>query len=196
MDKQLDIEDVPTQDSVQDEPEGTGGRVSLSANDNIVAISAQNNDANGMSSSYVRVFRNNSGVWTQIGQSVNGEAASDQFGGSISLSADGSKLAVGTATLNNSNKGYTKVYDLVTVLSSDSFIKASFNVYPNPASEILNITLENELFLEKVIIYNNLGQIVKTTKGKTINISSFAKSLYHVEVISNKGKASKKVILK
>src|SRR5690606_11478002 len=100
-----------------------------------------------------------------------------------------------TPTTSTTKMGYAKVYDLSGVLSSDKFTQANFTIYPNPAKDILNIALENNEILEKVTIYNNLGQKIKTVSQNTIDISSLAKGLYFVEVTTNQDKASKKVIV-
>ena len=51
--------------------------------------------------------------WTQLGSDIDGEAAGDQSGFSVSLSADGSRMAVG-APINDGNginAGHVRVYD-------------------------------------------------------------------------------------
>ena len=48
--------------------------------------------------------------WGQVGTKLAGEASGDEFGFSVSLSADGDRLAVG-GRLGNGTKGYVKVYD-------------------------------------------------------------------------------------
>ncbi|HHT9020965.1 TPA: leucine-rich repeat protein, partial [Flavobacterium psychrophilum] len=54
-------------------------------------------------------------------------------------------------------------------LSSNSFaIESALKIYPNPVSEILNITLQEGLQLEKVNFYNTLGQLIKTTNHSEI----------------------------
>ncbi|AIN70696.1 cell surface protein [Flavobacterium psychrophilum FPG101] len=82
------------------------------------------------------------------------------------------------------------------LLSNHSFaIESALKIYPNPASEILNIALQEGLQLEKVNFYNTLGQLIKTTNHSEINVSSFAKGNYFVEVITNQGKATKTIII-
>jgi Flp pilus assembly pilin Flp len=90
----------------------SGYSVSLSADGNTLAIGAPNNDGNGDGSGHVRVYKNNSGVWTQIGNDINGEAAFDQLGKSVSLSSDGSILAVGAPGNSNNGmqSGHVRVY--------------------------------------------------------------------------------------
>ncbi|WP_243389175.1 T9SS type A sorting domain-containing protein, partial [Flavobacterium psychrophilum] len=82
------------------------------------------------------------------------------------------------------------------LLSNHSFsIETNLKIYPNPVSEILNIALQEGLQLEKVNFYNTLGQLIKTTNHSEINVSSFAKGNYFVEVITNQGKATKTIIV-
>ena len=88
------------------------------------------------------------------------------------------------------------VFDIQGILSSDTFVLENFNIYPNPTTDILNIELKENLALEKVLIYNTTGQLVRETAEKTINIGSFAKGIYNVQVLTNQGKATKKVIVK
>ncbi|EPE9919957.1 leucine-rich repeat domain-containing protein [Flavobacterium psychrophilum] len=81
-------------------------------------------------------------------------------------------------------------------LSSNSFaIESNLKIYPNPVSEILNIALQEGLQLQKVNFYNTLGQLIKTTNHSEINVSSFAKGNYFVEVMTNQGKATKTIIV-
>ena len=69
--------------------------ISLSGDGSIVAIGARYNDGNGTSAGHVRIYENNSGTWTQIGSDIDGEAASDHSGTAVSLSGDGSIVAIG-----------------------------------------------------------------------------------------------------
>ena len=72
-----------------------GNSVSLSSSGKRVAIGATKNDGNGTDAGHVRVYDLNGSTWTQIGQDINGEATTDQFGQSVSLSEDGNSLVVG-----------------------------------------------------------------------------------------------------
>jgi Flp pilus assembly pilin Flp len=93
--------------------DGSGFSVSLSSDGSILAIGAHNNDGNGSASGHVRVYENLSGTWTQIGSDIDGEAASDLSGYSVSLSGDGSTVAIGASENdgNGSNSGHVRVYE-------------------------------------------------------------------------------------
>jgi Flp pilus assembly pilin Flp len=113
--------------------DGSGFSVSLSSDGTIVAIGAHNNDGNGSASGHVRVYENLSGTWTQVGSDIDGEAVSDNSGYSVSLSADGSILAIGANGNdgNGSNSGHVRVYQNVggtwTQIGSDIDGEASLD---------------------------------------------------------------------
>jgi len=92
---------------------GYANGVTLSGDGSIVAIGAPfNNDDNGNASGHVRVYQNDDGTWTQIGQDIDGEAAGDQSGFGVALSDDGSIVAIG-AYRNDGNgdaSGHVRVY--------------------------------------------------------------------------------------
>jgi len=151
---------VWTQIGVDIDGEATGDNfgynVSLSSDGSIVAIGAYKNDGNGVDSGHVRIYQNVSGTWTQIGVDINGETPGDLLGNSVSLSSDGSIVAIG-ATKNNGNgadSGHVRVFDLsAVVLANDNFVLENFSIHPNPVSTNLIIQLQNNLELKKVIIY-------------------------------------------
>ena len=63
-----------------------------------------NNGINGKDSGHERVFRNVDDDWVQVGSNIDGEAAGDNSGISVSISADGDVVAIG-AYINNGNGG-------------------------------------------------------------------------------------------
>ena len=89
-----------------------GMSVSLNSDGSIVAVGADGNDDNGDLSGHVKIYQNISGIWTQIGANINGEAEEDRSGGSVSLSADGSVVAVGADENdgNGSKSGHVRIY--------------------------------------------------------------------------------------
>ncbi|MDC1336839.1 Ig-like domain-containing protein, partial [Flavobacteriaceae bacterium] len=91
--------------------------VSLSSDGTTVAIGATGNDRNGSDSGHVRIYNYNGSSWTQLGEDIYGEAASDYSGNSVSLSSDGTTVAIGATgnDSNGSNSGQVRVYNLVIV---------------------------------------------------------------------------------
>jgi hypothetical protein len=94
------------------ENDRSGYSVSLSGDGNHLAVGARLNDGNGADSGHVRVYQWSGSTWTQRGAEINGEAASDNSGYSVSLSDDGKDLAIG-APQNDDNgdtSGHVRVY--------------------------------------------------------------------------------------
>ena len=94
------------------EDDYSGYSVSMSSDGTIVAIGAAYNDANGNQSGHVRVFKLESNGWIQLGEDINGEEAGDQSGLSVSMSSDGTIVAIGAAynDANGDNAGHVRVY--------------------------------------------------------------------------------------
>ncbi len=92
--------------------DNSGNSVSLSSDGSRVAIGAKGNGGNGNMSGHVRVYKYSGGTWTQLSDDINGEAADDQSGWSVSLSSDGSRVAIGAPDNdgNGSNSGHVRVY--------------------------------------------------------------------------------------
>jgi hypothetical protein len=175
----------------------SGVSVSLSSDGNIVAIGARENDGNGNNSGHVRIYRNSSDSWKQIGIDIDGETAEEFSGISVSLSSDGSTVAIGAAQNfdNGFNSGQVRVYNLTEALSNKEFVQVDFSIYPNPTSEKITIHLNNEYQLKKVNLYNALGQLVKTENNNIISIEKMAKGNYFLEVVTNKGKTTKTIVI-
>jgi acyl carrier protein len=79
-----------------------------------VGIGALLNDGNGTDAGHVRIYKNVNGTWTQQGSDIDGEAASDLSGWSVSLSSDGSTVAIGARANdgNGSNAGHVRIYSI------------------------------------------------------------------------------------
>ncbi len=90
--------------------DGFGNSVSISEDGKSIAVGAPYNDGiNGVDSGHVRVYRltDDGTSWQKIGQDIDGEAAGDDSGRSVSLSADGSTVAIGAPYNDNNNGDYS-----------------------------------------------------------------------------------------
>jgi len=83
-----------------------------------------------------------------------------------------------------------------SVLSANNITENSINVqlFPNPVKDQLNITISNDLVLKKILIYNNLGQLIKESKTPTINVSEL-QGIYYVQISTDKGNITKQIII-
>jgi len=188
------------EDIIADEEEDEFG-MSLDFSDDgqILAVGApRNNESNPNGAGFVRVFRNQDNNWIQLGEDILGEAAVDFFGNAVSLSSDGNTLAVG-APFNDGNgsaSGHVRVFDITDLLlSTEENIEVQFKLYPNPSSEKIHIDLQQNAILEKVNIYNTVGQLINTMKDTIIDVSDLSQGTYFVEIITNIGRRSKKLII-
>ena len=87
--------------------------VSLLSNDgSVLAIGAYGNDGNGDYSGHVHVYSWDGTTYLQRGSGIDGEAAYNGSGLSVSLSNDGSVLAIGAHFNdgNGYNSGHVRVY--------------------------------------------------------------------------------------
>lgn len=84
----------------------------------------------------------------------------------------------------------------VLLLSTEDFTSEEFKVYPNPASNILNIEFSNSNKTE-IEIYNILGKRVFTkiiNQSQSINIESLITGIYILKITQGKATVSKKLI--
>lgn len=101
--------------SINGETQGDnfGVSVSLSANGEIIAVGGNHNDDAGFNAGHAKVFQLNNNQWQQLGQNINGASTDDNFGVSVSISANGNRVAIG-ARYNDENgmdSGEVKIFD-------------------------------------------------------------------------------------
>jgi len=91
--------------------DASGISIDLSSDGTTVAIGAHWNDDGGFNNGHARVYKNNGGLWAQVGADIDGSGTQSQFGYAVSLNSAGDILAVGA---NHSNQpffaGQVKVY--------------------------------------------------------------------------------------
>lgn len=93
--------------------DGAGAAIALSSDGRTLAVGASLNDGTGRDAGHVRVFRWVEATgWTQLGGDVDGEAAFDRSGSAVSLSGDGTTLAVGAFGNDevDTDAGHARVY--------------------------------------------------------------------------------------
>jgi gliding motility-associated-like protein len=90
--------------------DNSGYSVSMPDN-NTVAIGAPQNDGNGLNSGHVRIYEWNGSSWIQKGIDIDGEAANDKSGQSLSM-PDKNTVAIGAIQNdgNGSNSGHVRIY--------------------------------------------------------------------------------------
>ena len=79
-------------------------------------------------------------------------------------------------------------------LSTSEVNKTNYTIYPNPATDIINI--ETKGTLSTSVLYNMAGQKVLASDQKQINISSLPKGTYILKTIIDGNENTKKIIKK
>ena len=132
---------------------------------NTLAIGANGNDGGGNAAGHVRVYTWSGTAWEQKGVDIDGEAAGDWSGWALSM-PDANTLAVGAYYNDDggSNAGHVRVYSLATVDVSENSLAAPLELYPNPASSILNVVVDIENLNSAYSIFDNTGRVALTGK--------------------------------
>jgi hypothetical protein len=106
----------------------------------------------------VRVYQYSDSSWTQLGADIDGEAANDNSGTSVSLSSYGTKVAIG-ASYNDgtaSNAGHVRVYNL-----------------PNPVISSVSLAADNST----ITVTTSLGVYNSSGGSSDLEASDFALSI-------------------
>ncbi|WP_435523246.1 GEVED domain-containing protein [Chryseobacterium indoltheticum] len=114
-------------------------------------------------------------------------------GGNISCAVTMRVVFSNTPVTNGcGNFGYGEVEDYDVYLSTEVHLATSeinktheISIYPNPASDILNISgISSDIDFE---IYNSAGQKLSAgkTKNKTVNVSDLTKGIYFIRLKEN-----------
>jgi hypothetical protein len=101
----------------------------------------------------------------------------------------GNPAGAGEAFIDN-------VYFSNEMLGNPNVSASAFNVYPNPAKSVINIT--SDASIDTIAVYNMLGQQVLAVKplasNVALDISMLARGIYTVKSIMNGNTVSKRII--
>jgi aminopeptidase N len=82
-------------------------------------------------------------------------------------------------------------------LSNENFeLDQTIVLYPNPAENELHITLPTNVNLEKIELYNTLGQLVLTKEEANFSVTSLSSGVHFVKISTNLGVFHKNFIKK
>ncbi len=80
----------------------------------------------------------------------------------------------------------------LTITETDFSEKLS--LFPNPVSSILNIEIPTPISFQNARIYSTLGQLILETSEKTINLETLSAGIYLLEVATDRGSVTKKIV--
>ncbi len=86
-----------------------------------------------------------------------------------------------------------------SVMATDDFIASKFSVYPNPVNNIVNISNDGAIQINKIVICDLNGRTVKTLNLDSVpetqvNVSELNSGLYFMNIATNEGIAIKKIV--
>jgi hypothetical protein len=85
-----------------------------------------------------------------------------------------------------------------TVLATDSFFSENFKLYPNPATNVVNVVAKSGTTINQVEVTDINGRVVKAVTPKAltseINISELTSGVYFVKVASDLGSGTTKIV--
>lgn len=88
------------------------------------------------------------------------------------------------------------------ILNIEDEYGSNFRIYPNPVENILHISNENDVFIEKFEIFDQNGKRVSysdnvlPSSNLSIEMSQKESGIYYLVLTHNNGKKSNKKILK
>jgi uncharacterized delta-60 repeat protein len=114
----------------------------------------------------------------------------------ITIQPDGKILVAGTFE-NYNGITMNRLSRLTTeTLGTESFAVNKLNLYPNPASTVLNLDAGSSYTIEKVVITDMTGQVIteQPTNTNQINIQYLAKGVYIITAYATENKFQAKFI--
>jgi hypothetical protein len=154
---------------------------------NTLAIGAPSNDGGGYNSGHVRVYTWSGTAWVQKGVDIEGEAVLDESGFCVSM-PDANTIAIGAISNDGGghDAGHVRVYSFATVEVLENIQVALLELYPNPASNILNVVVDSENLNSTYSIFDNTGRVVLTGKLQSevtsIQLGDLPSGVYAISV--------------
>jgi aminopeptidase N len=84
----------------------------------------------------------------------------------------------------------------ITLANEAYTLDQTITVYPNPTTAVLHIQMPSTTTLEKVTVYNNLGQVVLEEKGTDLNVSRLADGVHYLDIQTTEGVFHKRFLKK
>ena len=128
--------------------DGTGDTVAISDDGNRIVVGIDKREVNNMATAGVAiVYELNNGQWQQLGQTLEGEMADQQFGHTVEMASNGNRIAVG-------GREGLKVYDF---MANNWQQVGQLITFPNLPSNGRILNMEFSLDGNTIAISANLG---------------------------------------
>jgi aminopeptidase N len=111
-----------------------------------------------------------------VNNTVNGE----QFNISVPFTVIGTQF--------DPNKNIISRMSMATLENANINIDTAIQIFPNPSSSSISVSIPENIEIENAVIYSVLGQKIMETKSqKTWDISSFSSGIHFLTIQTNKG---------
>ena len=144
---------------------------------------------------------NNTYQWYKYGSPINGATSKTLEITNASDADNGYYFCYVTNSLVENliiqSENITMTYDAALSINDESLAE-SFKLYPNPVESILHIRSSMDVKIDKIEIYTLLGKRVNRINEpqKSIDISHLSKGIYLLNIITEKGKTTKRIVTK
>jgi len=82
------------------------------------------------------------------------------------------------------------------VIKDNNWLSSAITIYPNPASEYLNVSVTEDLELREISVYNTLGQRLMVSTQDQINVSNLPSGVYYLSIETDQGRVNKSLLRK
>ena len=147
-------------------------------------------EVNGLNNEY-QWYKNGSKITDAINKTLEISEASAADNGYYFCYV--TNTVVTSLTIQTEN--VTLTYDASLSIDNNEFSKA-IKLFPNPVNDILQIRNSNNVAINKIEIFNILGKRVQVLNEPKIfiNVSSLPKGIYLMNIISEKGVTTKRIV--
>lgn len=175
----------------------TGWSVSLSGDGSLLVIGEIGSTSGSTDEGRTRIFQNQNNQWVEIGNPIFGTDSENYSGWSVVLSGDGTTLISGAPQndANGTEAGHIRAFSIDALLSTDEIEATKIQIYPNPSHDEFTIILPPNSILKHVRIYDNQGRLVVSVNQAIIDTFRLASGIYFVDIMSNKGRQLKRLIV-
>ncbi|NNL80773.1 MAG: T9SS type A sorting domain-containing protein [Flavobacteriaceae bacterium] len=87
---------------------------------------------------------------------------------------------------------FTDLLDIENAQITDKSIR----LYPSPAADEIYLSMPEGRMLQQMILYNVSGQLIRQSKSSPMMVSDISPGLYLMEIITDKGKTTRKILIK
>ena len=158
----------------------------------------------GLSFSSYEIFRKiNGGNWEQIASLSSTNTSYNDIEANVIDNFYEYYVAITVSSCNGNApfQGFTlrSNFNYVNpnlVIKDNNWLYSAVTIYPNPASDYLNVSVKDDLELREVVVYNTFGQRLMVTTQDRINVSSLPSGVYYLSIETDQGSITKSVVRK